>query len=211
MQPLTRVVLWRHGRTSWNQELRWQGRTDIELDAVGLAQAAAAAPEVAKLSPVRIVSSPLNRALTTAAELAKVTGLEVATDQRLLETDGGLWEGMVQHEIRAQYAPELAAWFTDATARAGLTGETRTELAARFHSAIEEHHLPGETVVFATHGGAARAGLLSLLGLPLDNVSVFKVLYNCGWAILDRDDATGRWRLSDYNLTAQAPEDERHL
>lgn len=211
MQPLTRVVLWRHGRTRWNQELRWQGQTDIELDELGLAQALAAAPELAKLAPAKLVSSPLNRAVTTAEQLAELTGLEIAIDLRLIETDGGQWEGMVQQEIRAQYATELHAWFTDATARAGITGETRTELATRFHAAIEEHHLPGETVVFTTHGGAARAGLLALLGLPLDNVSVFKVLYNCAWAILDRDDATGRWRLSDYNLTALAPEDERHL
>lgn len=45
-----RLVVWRHGRTSWNLEGRIQGQTDIELDSVGVAQAQAAAAHLAKLT-----------------------------------------------------------------------------------------------------------------------------------------------------------------
>ncbi|MEY4323234.1 MAG: hypothetical protein RL410_1015, partial [Actinomycetota bacterium] len=42
MSKHSRVVIWRHGRTAWNAELRWQGQSDIPLDDVGMEQAAAA-------------------------------------------------------------------------------------------------------------------------------------------------------------------------
>ncbi|MEO8107595.1 MAG: histidine phosphatase family protein, partial [Actinomycetes bacterium] len=33
--PRRRVVLWRHGRTEWNDSRRFQGQTDVALDDVG--------------------------------------------------------------------------------------------------------------------------------------------------------------------------------
>lgn len=211
MTSSTRVVLLRHGRTAWNQELRWQGQSDIEMDEVGRSQAEAAAEVLAGYRPAKIVASPLHRAFTTATFLAQQTGLPVELDERFLETNGGVWEGLTQAEIRENYLAELTSWFTNSNVPAGLNGESRTTIAERFSSGVIDHVIEGETIVVVTHGGVARAGLLQLLGLPLDRVGVFRVLYNCGWAVLDRDDVTRDWRVSDYNLTAREPEDERHF
>ena len=51
-----RVILWRHGRTSWNVDYRWQGQSDIELDEVGLVQAEVAAQQLASYQPSLIVA-----------------------------------------------------------------------------------------------------------------------------------------------------------
>ena len=117
-----RLVLWRHGRTEWNVDGRFQGQADVPLDDVGREQAAAAAPLVAGFDPVAIFSSDLARTYQTAEPLAALTGLEIQTDKRLREIHVGSWEGLLGDEIRAA-DPELAA--------AGLARRGRTPVADR--------------------------------------------------------------------------------
>ena len=64
MSEPRRLVLWRHGRTAWNLEHRFQGQTDVALDEVGVRQARAAAGLLMALRPQLIVSSDLSRAVT---------------------------------------------------------------------------------------------------------------------------------------------------
>jgi len=53
--PSRRVVLWRHGRTAWNAETRFQGTTDVPLDDVGVLQAERAARGHASATAPRCV------------------------------------------------------------------------------------------------------------------------------------------------------------
>lgn len=208
-----RVILWRHGRTSWNVDYRWQGQSDIELDEVGLVQAEVAAQQLATYQPSLIVASDLKRAHRTAQFLADITGAPLVLDSRLRETDGGQWEGLTQEEIRRDFPEELSIWQRDMTRPAGITGESRPAVAQRVASAIAEHidGMTEGTVVFATHGGAARDTVAHLLGLPHEHLGAFRVMVNCGWAILDHEPARDAWRVCDYNLSAMPPLDESHL
>ena len=208
----SRIIIWRHGRTSWNAEMRWQGQSDIPLDEVGVVQAASAAQKLVEYSPVKIVSSDLMRAERTANSLAELVGLPIEIDQRLRETNGGIWEGMTQEDIRRDHDEYLQSWLKDAAVPAGVTGETRDAVADRVASAIVEHASATDgTLVVATHGGAARVAILKMLGLPMDYSARFKVLNNCGWAVLDLDEDHGLWRVSEYNVTASKPLPESHL
>src|SRR5690606_8898241 len=56
----------RHGETEWNRLGRFQGQTDIPLNALGEAQAAALRPHLRGLGFTRIAASPLARARRTA-------------------------------------------------------------------------------------------------------------------------------------------------
>ena len=87
-------MIWRHGRTSWNAEHRFQGQTDVDLDDVGVAQALRAASMLASLGPSSIVASDLRRTRATAEPLSEITGLDVRYDERLRETFAGEWEGL---------------------------------------------------------------------------------------------------------------------
>lgn len=198
-----RIVLWRHGRTAWNAERRFQGQSDIELDEEGRAQAQRAANLLVHLTPNRIVSSDLSRAFATAQALAALTGLEVVADPRLRETFAGEWEGLRRPELLADYGDELARWASDSYARPG-GGETRVEVAERMVEAIDAYvsELPARgTLIVATHGGSARAAIGALLELPPENWGCLGVLSNCAWSILTENttDHGPAWRLQEYN------------
>jgi probable phosphoglycerate mutase len=202
-----RVVLWRHGRTAWNLEMRFQGSTDVALDEVGVAQAERAARDLATLKPDRIVSSDLDRARSTAQALANLVDLTVHTDPALQETFAGRWQGLLRDEIIA-LDPELyARWSEGADVRPG-GGESRTEVAHRVSTAVRRYaaELPaGGTLVVATHGGAARSGIGSLLGLPVEHWAALGGLVNCAWSVLE-ELPDGRWRLVEHNARS-LPED----
>ncbi len=197
------IVFWRHGRTAWNAERRFQGQSDIPLDDAGVAQAARAATSLARLKPHRIVSSDLVRASATADALAALTGLDVHTDADLRETFAGEWEGLTRDELEERFGSQLANWGAGADVRPG-GGETRVEVAARVVAAVDRALAdvsPGQTLVVATHGGSARAGIAALLGLPPEHWAALGVLANCAWSVLQENTsgAGPAWRLQEYN------------
>ena len=186
-------MLWRHGQTIWNAEHRFQGQTDIGLDETGRAQAERAARLLAGLGPDRIVSSDLSRAASTAAPLARLTGLTVTYDKDLRERHGGLWEGLTDTEIRERYPAENATWTPP-------NGESTQAVADRVAAALgrtAEALEDGGLAVVVSHGAAIRLGMSRLLGIPEDAFGVLGPLSNCSWSLVGT--RRGRWRLLEHN------------
>lgn len=122
---LNRIPFWflRHGETDWNAEGRSQGRTDISLNAVGVAQARRAALALVDRGIVTIVASPLDRALKTAETVAEALRLPVALDDGLMEVAFGTEEGKPMGDwyddwIAGSFTPDGAETFADLGARA---------------------------------------------------------------------------------------------
>ncbi|MEG3631405.1 histidine phosphatase family protein [Streptomyces poriticola] len=194
-----RIILWRHGQTSWNVERRFQGSTDVPLTETGLAQARRAARLLAGLQPDAIIASDLERAAHTAAELAALTALEVTVDESLRETYAGVWQGLTHDEIIARYGDEYAAWKRGEPVRRG-GGELETEVADRAAPVVLRHaeKLPEDgTLVVASHGGTIRTTIGRLLGLDPSSWESLGGLTNCCWSVLG-EGARG-WRLLEHN------------
>ncbi len=204
---MRRLVVWRHGRTSWNAEHRFQGQTDIPLDDEGQAQARRSAAMLAALQPDVIVCSDLLRARETAQPLRELTGLDMTIDPGLRETAAGEWEGKTRPQLLEEYGDALARWAADVRMPAGVTGETRLEVADRTVAAIERGlaRIPGDGVlVVVTHGGSARAAIGRMLELPPEHWAALGVLTNCAWTVLIENDRPPGlpgppWRLQEYN------------
>src|SRR5438552_19149317 len=105
----TTTVLLRHGDTRLSSEHRFIGLRDLPLSANGTRQAQAAACRLATGAPIdAMISSPLRRAVATAAIAAGELGLTAVIDDDLRETDFGDWDGFTLGEIQQRW-PEAAA------------------------------------------------------------------------------------------------------
>ena len=130
-----RLVLLRHGRTTFNHERRVQGQLEAELDDVGHAQAAAVAPVLAALRPAVLWSSDLARARQTVAYLAKETGLEPLYDARLREYSLGERQGLTHDEYAAAHPAEYLE-FRQAHYDVVPGAEPTVEVVARMRAAV---------------------------------------------------------------------------
>ncbi|MYW65669.1 histidine phosphatase family protein [Streptomyces sp. SID8379] len=194
-----RVILWRHGQTSWNLERRFQGTTDIALTEDGVAQAKRAARLLASLKPDAIVASDLERAAATAGELAALTGLDITHDEGLRETYAGAWQGLTHEEIKARFGEQYAGWKRGEPVRRG-GGELETEVADRAAPVVLRHadKLPDDgLLVVVSHGGTIRTTIGRLLGLEAHHWEGLGGLSNCCWSVLG-EGARG-WRLLEHN------------
>lgn len=187
---LNPIPFWflRHGETDWNAEGRSQGRTDIPLNKVGLAQAERAARTLLGQGIATIVASPLSRARVTAETVAAKLGLPIAAiDEELQEVCFGEQEGQPMGDwyddwIAGSYTPEGAESF------AGL--RARTVAAINRATAM-----PGPVLVVA-HGALWRAFRWEA-GLP-PNVRTPNAL-----PLLARPGAQG-WTLDALELAPEA-------
>ncbi len=110
----TRLYLLRHGQTELSVARRYSGRGNPPLTEVGRGQAEAAARRLAKLEGLAaVVSSPLGRAQETARAVAAATGAELSSDDDLVETDFGAWEGLTFAEAAERDPDVHRRWLGD--------------------------------------------------------------------------------------------------
>jgi glucosyl-3-phosphoglycerate phosphatase len=146
-----RIVLIRHGESTWNAEERLQGQLDPPLSERGREQSRALAGLVDGVPEERIVCSDLGRA----RETAELIGLRPARfDPRWREIDVGEWGGLRAAEVDAQ-GGELTNW--RGGPRTAPDGESWDAFARRVSAAFDELAATGGPWLVVCHGGCIRA------------------------------------------------------
>jgi broad specificity phosphatase PhoE len=160
MQLLTTLLLIRHGHTRGNASgphVQMSGWTDLPLSARGEREAQAIAAYLARIvRPCVVYTSPLERALRTAAAIAEPCDAPIARIAGLREINCGQADGLTLAEVEERYPREWAKNLaqTDPDFR-WPGGESYRELRVRAWTAlaaIAALH-PGECVVAVTHAG----------------------------------------------------------
>jgi probable phosphoglycerate mutase len=200
-----RIVLVRHGLSSFNLERRIQGRDDLSsLTEEGVEQARQAGEALAGLPFAAVYSSPLRRARHTAEALLERQGKGLAAvfDDDLLEIDLAPWTGLRVDELRDRdpqgerlwrHAPEqLELQRPDGNPYRPVP--ELMEQAGRFLAGLLERHAthldpagPSATVLVVAHNAILRCLVLRMLGLPaaafrrlrLDNASISVLNLSC--------------------------------
>jgi broad specificity phosphatase PhoE len=165
--PKREFLFLRHGQTDWNLQGRLQGHSDIPLNETGLSQAHSAAGRLSDRGIELVISSPLIRALKTAAIVAERIQRPLRVDSRLMERTFGSFEGLVIADVKRQFGlrphERLTAYLP---ANAEQWRETRTRAASVMGGWLERH--PSERLLFVTHSGLFDALHEQMFGTRLE-------------------------------------------
>lgn len=165
------ILLIRHGENDFVKTGRMAGRLpDVHLNERGRAQAVELAEALAQAPVKAVYSSPMERAMETAAPLAEKLGLEINVRPGLLEANIGEWSGM---ELKA--ARKLPEWKTVQNAPSRFRfpgGESFVEIQSRLVNDIEliaKEHPGDEMVVCVLHADPIKLIVAYYMGMPLDH------------------------------------------
>ncbi len=197
---MTTLLLIRHATNDWVGERLAGWTPGVHLNETGRQQAHALADRLAHLPIHAIYSSPLDRALETAAPLASRLGLTVQVEPGLAEVQYGQWTGGTLQDLREtdlwrvlMVTPSLAR-FPDGES----LGEVQSRLVSTLERLRSQH--PQEMIVAVSHADALKAAVAHYAGMHLDlfqrlvispaSVSVLQ-FEGPGWPRLVRFNDTG--------------------
>ena len=215
----TRVILIRHGRSTYNQQGRYQGRCDRSVltergleDAYRTGGFLQQIQQLATSDPIgTIYTSPLQRTRQTANQILAVLGNietlspRLKVDRNLEEIDMYSWQGLTYQYVRENFPQEYRCWQERPHEFENPTGTKPLpdlyQRARQFWSEILSRH-KGETIAIVSHGGTNRALMATAMGMSADRYHALQQC-NCGVSVLQFPaDLTKPARLSALNLTA---------
>ena len=146
-----RFFVTRHGETDWNVLNKVCGRTEVELTEKGRMQAAELADRLADKEIDVIISSPMKRAWETSRIIAERCKVQIVIDDRLIEQDYGIYEGVDRkNEGFLGNKRNFAFRYPG--------GESMMQVAYRTYGLLDELRVrfEGRNVLIVCHGGVCR-------------------------------------------------------
>lgn len=168
-----------HGETEHGRQGFFCGSgTDSALNPSGLDAARGFASEYAGHPFQAIYSSPLSRAMATAAPIAEGLRIKILERDGLRDIGYGQWEGRSAKNVSGEFDREYVRWGMNPAKYPPTGGETATEVAARGGKVILELKaaFPKGDVLVVSHEATIRILLCSLLGL---NIALYRSRLAC--------------------------------
>ena len=185
-----RLILVRHGLSSFNKEGRIQGRNDLStLTEEGKSQAEAAGKTISSIPIDAIYSSPLQRASETTKIIINQLQhkLKVNYTDDLLEVDLGPWSGLTKNEINKLYPEKITTWEKEPkeltiNREDGTAFQPIKELLIQAENFLKSllSSNSNKTILIVAHNAILRCLILKLINEPskgfrrikLDNTSI---------------------------------------
>jgi probable phosphoglycerate mutase len=202
-----RLILIRHAETEHNRDNRVQGRADNPLSEVGVRQAAALAAALRGQEIAAVVSSPLQRAQSTARAVADAVGVSLVTEPDLVEMHVGEMEGISTTEMRERYADFLKEWATEHGATLPLPGgESLVEVQERAWAVVQRlrERYAEQTLALVSHNFVLGCLITRSLGLPVHAFRRFRLSVASATTLNFRADRTMLVQLNDTCHLAHA-------
>ncbi len=173
-----RLLLVRHGQSSFNKESRIQGRSDCSiLTPNGHEQATKTGEALREIKLDAIYSSPLKRAAATTERILGASNclLSPIFDDDLLEIDLTPWSGMTVEEAKAKFPQDYKTWrqspedltFTKDSESFKPLSALMNQAADFINKLVKVHPLEkNQTVLVVGHNAILRCLIIELLGRP---------------------------------------------
>ncbi|MDY6785393.1 MAG: histidine phosphatase family protein [Cyanobacteriota bacterium] len=208
----TRVILVRHGQSTYNAQQRIQGRSDVSvLTEKGRVDARRVGETLANLNFDAIYHSPLQRAAQTAEVLHHClqNPPPLQASPNLLEIDLPLWETLTKMEVKEQFREDYRCWknrphefkMTLAGGEEHFPVLFLYEQSQKFWQEMLAQH-SGKTLLIVAHNGINRCLIMSAIGIPPERYHTIQQS-NCCINVLN---FSGNWgegvQLESLNQTA---------
>ncbi|GMI77619.1 hypothetical protein HRI_001431200 [Hibiscus trionum] len=197
-----KVTLVRHGLSSWNEEGRVQGSSNLSvLTEAGVKQAERCREALSNMHFDQCFSSPISRAKTTAEVLWQGREEPLVFLDSLKEAHLFFLEGMKNVDAKVIYPKEYTTWRED-PANFYVNGvyPLRKLWATARESWREILFSPGENFLVVTHKSMLRALICTALGLPPERFRSIDV--NNGGISTFVFNKRGEAMLQSLNMTA---------
>ncbi|MGL5832999.1 MAG: histidine phosphatase family protein, partial [Waterburya sp.] len=189
----TRVIIVRHGQSTYNAQKIIQGRCDQSvLTDKGIGDAQLVGKALSGLKIDAFYCSPLQRAKQTAEIIQKyLTGVPtLQPTEQLLEVDLPLWEKMKKDEVIAQFEDDYYQWKTNPqNFKMSVAGKEHYPVRSLYkqaqefwQQAIAKHQ--NQTILITAHNGINRCLIMSAIGISIDRYHEIQQS-NCGINILN--------------------------
>jgi probable phosphoglycerate mutase len=165
---MTRFLLIRHATNDTVGKLLAGRMPGVYLNEEGTAQALQLADRLSGLPIAAIYSSPLERAVETAAPLANRLNLKTIINEDFLEMNFGEWTGCTFDELRTKV--DFQKFNTFRSCARVPSGESMMEAKARMINGIEKLTAKhdGQTVAIVSHADMIKATIAYYAGIHLD-------------------------------------------
>ena len=172
-----KLILLRHGQSTWNLENRFTGWIDVPLTEQGKKEAEEAGKLLRDIPIDLAFTSVLVRAIDTLRIALKAAGQEnvpVQYDKALNERMYGDLQGLNKAEMAKKFGEEQVKLWRRSYDVAPPNGESLKDTAARAIPYFKEVILPevkaGKTVLVSAHGNSLRAIVMYLDNLTKEQV-----------------------------------------
>jgi probable phosphoglycerate mutase len=195
----TKVVVVRHGETTWGADGRFAGREDVPLTGKGRRQASSVGDRIKPLRPSVVLTSPLQRCQLTAKAIGGASGAPVVINDDLLDGLLGEWTGLRPAEIESGWPEQFAVWRSDPDA-APPAGESFNAIRDRVTPLLDEvvRLYRGHTVVLVTHAAATKMILVAALDVPTDAAYRIRIdTASLSGFTIDEDGSTVVWAMNE--------------
>lgn len=201
---MLRILVIRHGETSWNKDKIFRGRVDINLSEIGRQQADLLSRKLSGQPIQSIYASPLKRAVETALAIqeGQSGSTPIIEEDQLIDIDYGSWEKKSHIQVQQEFPDLYQQWLDTPNTVQIPEGENLSSIRRRIETLLDRlvnHHGQGEgvaTIALVSHRVTIKILLCAVLGL--DNSHFWQIKQDtAAFSVLDYQ--AGRFILAGLN------------